>query len=417
MICNNLLDIPKKIKFGYYSVGNLEFLSKLRAIQQDNKTKQGIKWHFNDAVFSSYDWTKEPEETLQELYGQRALRIRKNYDYVVLWYSGGADSHNVLQSFLQNKIHIDEIAVINYEEADNKSNAGYWTDEVKKTALIDINQLNKELPNTLIRYIDITRDLPLIYQNENRWNWIYEQNCSLSPNNYLRSFTRENDPHYKKIINSGKKMVFVWGCDKPRLIYKNNRYSIYFQDLLDSCVSTRTQILDRPWEHDELFYWSPDSVKILIKQAHTLIKFLRTAPLNHPDLVNIKKAKGKLMSSDLGRITRNNETYQLTRLGQSCIIYPWWPRYRFQQPKNLSLVLSARDSWFYRDNHNETTKIARTAFFNGIDKIYSIVGNKWLNKKLKNKPKKYWFDTNLLDRFQTGNGIVGCLSNAYSLES
>lgn len=416
MICSNLLNIPKKIKFGYYSVGNLEFLSKLEAIQQDNKTKEGIKWHFNDATFSSYDWTKEPEETLQELYGQRALRIRKNYDYVVLWYSGGADSHNVLMSFLQNKIHIDEIAVVNYGEADNKRNLGYWTDEVKITALIDINQLRKELPDTLIRYVDITRDLPLIYQGENRWNWIYEQNCSLSPNNYFRSFTRESDAHYKKIIDSGKSMVFIWGSDKPRLTYKDNRYGIYFQDLIDSCVSTRTQILDRAWEHDELFYWSPDSVKILIKQAHTLIKFLRTAPLNHPDLV---KLKGNSTGSDTGIITRNNETYQLTRLGQSSIIYPWWPRHRFQQPKTFlaSYVLTPRDGWFYRDNHNETTKLAKDAFFNGLEKIYSIVGDGWLNKKAKIKPKNYWFDTNLLDKFRTSSGIIGCLSKTYWLES
>jgi tripartite-type tricarboxylate transporter receptor subunit TctC len=88
----NLLDLPKKIKFGYYSVGGLDFISKIAAIEHDHRTQHGVKWHFVNEILESYDWTLEPTESLQELYRQRAQQIKEHYDYVVVWYSGGAEA-------------------------------------------------------------------------------------------------------------------------------------------------------------------------------------------------------------------------------------------------------------------------------------------------------------------------------------
>lgn len=409
----NLLDLPKKSKFGYYQVGDLDFVSKISAIEQDHRTNQGVKWNFCDEIFGSYDWTREPTESLQELYRMRAQQIRDNYDYVVIWYSGGADSHNVLNSFLQHGIHVDEIATTHYAEADRDGN-GYWTAEVEATALPDLQEIKKQFPETFINYADWTRYVPQIYQNESRHQWIYEHDGSVSPNNYLRGWIRELDPHYKRIIESGKRMVFVWGHDKPRIkLGQDGRYGVQFNDMINHVVSNRTQIVDRPWEHDELFYWTPGLVPLIIKQAHVLKRFLSSVQVPHPDLIATNDIKSNDYQ-DLGITVRNGIRYYLTRDGQASLIYPWWDR-RWQRSKPIvGGVISARDSWFFNTNHNEFTARARSSFFNGLDKIAQIAGKRWLKPQVSAR-MEYWFDLGLLDQYRASNGLVGCPSPTYWL--
>ena len=45
--------------------------------------------------------------------------------------------------------------------------------------------------------------------------------------------------------------------------------------MVDGCVRPRTQIINHPNEHDELFYWDPTSVDIVCKQGHILKNFFK----------------------------------------------------------------------------------------------------------------------------------------------
>ena len=90
----------KQDKFGFYQVGNFKTYSKFDASAVSEKTNQALKWNFNDEAYHSVDWEKEPPESLSELYRKRAQQLREKYDYLVLWFSGGADSTNILDSFL-----------------------------------------------------------------------------------------------------------------------------------------------------------------------------------------------------------------------------------------------------------------------------------------------------------------------------
>ena len=90
----------RQSKFGYYQVGELlTTFSKVEALGWSQRFNQPVQYRFNDLVFDSYNWTVEPAESLVQLYQRRAQQIREKYDYLVLFYSGGADSHNMLQSF------------------------------------------------------------------------------------------------------------------------------------------------------------------------------------------------------------------------------------------------------------------------------------------------------------------------------
>jgi hypothetical protein len=94
--------LQNKDQFGYYTIGNLKTYSKIEAIELHTKTGTHPQWHFNDEIFSMHDWRVEPTASLEELYAIRARQIRDKYDYIVLFFSGGADSENMLRTFLRN---------------------------------------------------------------------------------------------------------------------------------------------------------------------------------------------------------------------------------------------------------------------------------------------------------------------------
>jgi hypothetical protein len=89
---------------GYYSCGTQLFASKIEACIHGTKTKIPVKWHFNDETFDNYPWHIEPSESLDDLYDRRAREIREKYDYIVLAFSGGSDSNNILEAFIRQNL-------------------------------------------------------------------------------------------------------------------------------------------------------------------------------------------------------------------------------------------------------------------------------------------------------------------------
>ena len=107
-------------RLGYYVCDGQEFESKIVAGLHSNKVNKPVEWIFNDSVFGHFNWTVEPEESLDALYDRRARQLRERYDYIIISYSGGADSHNLLMSFVRQKLHVDEIIVNHTEKAGSK---------------------------------------------------------------------------------------------------------------------------------------------------------------------------------------------------------------------------------------------------------------------------------------------------------
>ena len=86
------------------------FFNKIECLQYASKIKNyKVSYHLFDSAYEALDWTAEPKSSLDELYKLRAWQIRDKYKYVVLAFSGGADSSNVLDTFIENNIPLDEI--------------------------------------------------------------------------------------------------------------------------------------------------------------------------------------------------------------------------------------------------------------------------------------------------------------------
>ena len=96
-------------ELGYYQVNNTKFTNKIQAILEAQKTLAEVTWDYYSNTFNQVEWNKEPQIDLDSLYRLRAQQIRNQYDYVIVMCSGGADSTNVIRSFLNNGIHVDEV--------------------------------------------------------------------------------------------------------------------------------------------------------------------------------------------------------------------------------------------------------------------------------------------------------------------
>lgn len=263
-----------KDKFGYYTVGDFKTYSKVEAIEFHKRTGTHPHWNFNELFFSCYNWTAEPTESLEELYARRARQIRDKYDHVVIFYSGGIDSQNIINTFIKNNIRIDEIATYTYRAADSDP-LSFFNSELVNVAYPQIKLWQESGVQFRHRDIDLSEvTFNIVNDKHYSTNRAYYSNYAFGNNNLARSYIREIVPDYQRLIEQGKKLVFVWGSEKPRIYKENNRFCIKFLDLIDGTVSNRTQIVNREWEYDELFYWAPEAVDIICKQGHILKRFI-----------------------------------------------------------------------------------------------------------------------------------------------
>lgn len=350
--------ISDKDKFGYYQVGEFKTYSKIEALETGFKKNIFPQWIFNNEIFSCYNWTRPSELSLRELYRRRAQQIREKYDYIVIWYSGGADSFNVLDSFLSNGIPVDEIAHCWSLQAD-RTYETYFNAEIKKVAIPNTEKIQQSHPNIKHRVIDQSESIANLMTGEMAFDWIYYSNNNLSPNALSRSYLRETIPDYKNLIDSGKKLAFVWGTDKPRVFWDSDQKKFYcrFQDFIDNILSPRTQILNRPWEHDEFFYWSPDCVDLIIKQCHEVVRVLNQGPDMEPWFSNINPNR-------YGFSPKFNK--HLTQHGIHMTLYPNWDISTFQWQKTRSSVFGDRDLWYFRD------RSLSQKFYSGVEKFKEL---------------------------------------------
>lgn len=382
---------PKK--FGYYRVGNLDVFSKIEALELSARLNQPISWHFNDEIFGQYNWTQEPTKSLIDHYQDRARQIRQQYDYIILFYSGGADSHNMLESFLHAGVEIDEVASFHSYDADG-SKTNFFNREVFETAipyvqnLKDTLRLKSHVPHRLINMGDII----VRFCNEINWlDYPYMFNSTMSINNVARSYLRKYIKDWADLIDQGKRVALVWGHDKPRTMHEKGRFFLNFMDIFDNCISTWTQQTQPEGWFDEMFYNTPDMPELTIKQAHTIKNFLSSCPESHPYLTETVSGLGHVVKH---RLDCSWKSLWLTQDALSMLIYPWFRPELYYESKSLDIIYSLRDTWFFQDK-----KIGEQ-YHNVVKGIISQFGESWLNeiperrtRSTRNfRSKRYWLE-------------------------
>lgn len=335
---NNSLD-----RLGYYLVGDQKFHNKTLALIHSKKTNIEPVWIFNNDIYGSIDWTVPVTEDLTSIYRRRALQLRERYDYLILYFSGGADSTNILHAFIDNDIFIDQIVMQipdpvkpRLNDVDH-SNANIYS-EIKYSAGPHLEKcMNIINPATKITYQDFSR---LVFETLEQDDWleIVPMCTNITIAGLGRQLSQTKELYLSRMLGQNKKVAQILGIDKPLVHYDGFQYYAYFLDLnATHCPSVNSvyansredAIIDSNYT-TEYFYWSPDMPEIVVKQAQEIKKHCEVNPV----------AKRYWSQGQTNHI-------QFFRSIMHPIIYPAHVQPGFQTEKSESKIVRKQDQWFW----------------------------------------------------------------------
>lgn len=380
--------LPQQKKLGYYRVGNQEFFSKIDACVAGTKQNIHPTWHFNDSVWNGLDWTVEPEVNILDLYRARARQLREQYDYILIYYSGGSDSQTVVEAFIDAGCHIDEIVTVWNRAHDTGFIASpSVTDprnieaEFELTVRPGLEWIRNVSPKTKITYQDVSNDILEYLTKYDGEEWLGQITEHLNPQN-LGRFSAPKTLHQRLLLDRGKKTALIYGADKPKICIKDGKYCVYFVDVLANNFKGVSINHDYNNMTPEFFFWTPDLPEIVVKQAHILRKWFNANP-----------ALKSILTWPNFSWTHRTTYETIVR----SIIYPRWNLSRFQVDKPHFVVYSEWDNWFFK---HFSDSYVYWNWKKGVDHVLSNVDSKYLS---------YTFD-------KTFNGFVGMINGHFCLE-
>lgn len=386
MLNNKIID-----RFGFYIVDSKPYDNKVEALIEATKTNSGVYWNFNDHILTKYNWLTPPSLSLKEVYKQRALQLREKYDYIVLNYSGGSDSQNVLHAFLDNKIKIDEILVrwprertkdiytpTEFGSADN------YLSEWDLTLLPDLKWLAANHPEIHIEFYDFSIEVEDFFKSDLADNDPWFANTTglqLSPSHAVR--WRTSMDRYKKMFHDkGIRGCQLWGIDKPRMCYTNNEFFVFYLDSIAGAV-IHFDAYDDMYSACELFYWTPDMPEVVKVQTHIIMDFFKKNRGLLP-IIAPHAAKSYTLRNAYETIVRS-------------IIYPYWEFTRFQAAKPSSLYYCELDSWMYNKANRDDKVLAAWRY--SIDYVKQNVDEKYI----------------MCDQYGKEDGLVGMITPYFKI--
>jgi hypothetical protein len=323
---------------GYWRVGDKKFLNKFESLLESKEKKLVVDYVYFDHIWENFDRSKLGQKQLKELYLERALQLRQKYDYLILYFSGGADSYNVLRTFLDNDIFLDEICVKWCESVFNSNTTIYKPNTNNQTAYNYLSEwdyaikpvletVSQKFPKIKIQIVDWFKDRKLIGSEEtfkkvNHWHDIEVTSLAVW------------SPSEKIMIEKGKTVGSIYGIDKPVVYFHQNHYYMVFSD----AAITMGTPNDINVFGTEYFYYSPSFPELAFEMANVVAKKFQTD----------KKLQDYLISSD----KRNNlsflqEAHQFQQKYLRNILYDNWTD-RFQTLKPIMPNRSDKHNWIYR---------------------------------------------------------------------
>ena len=270
-------------KLGYYVCDGQEFNSKINCAIYATKSNKPMSWVFNNDAFDRYDFSQEPSETLDALYDRRAREIREKYDYVVLSYSGGSDSHNILMSFYRQGLHIDEVISNWVFEASKKftiinslvDDAWNQNAEYELHTKDRLQWIYDHMPKTKVTLYDCSKQIYSYFNKAKEPTWVTDHVEPLNP----AATQRYNPLQIKDIRNRIDKedsIGFVVGVDKPLSLIVDKKMYLRLRDKTANIIPSSIYTSEYDNTTVEYFYWAPESCAMLAKQGHTMLKYLNT---------------------------------------------------------------------------------------------------------------------------------------------
>lgn len=320
----------------YYCSDGSKFDSKIEGLLYSREKDLPLNFYYYDDVYEKVNWKIEPPNSLQYYYLEQAKRIRDTYDYVVLCYSGGYDSTNILETFYYNNIKLDKIVTVGAFSQDSQKGVDEnHNGEIYHNVFPYINQLGLESITQVIDYTDYFENSKKLSILKYKTDWIHKTGGWFSPHNW---FWYELEQHIVPWEYKDKKVGIIFGKDKPGLFSSDLYYSgkigeqngFYFSDTPCTSYGNITK-----FDNCERinFYWDPNYTEILIKQLHVLKRFY-----------DIKKEYGYSLEKQIPTI--NNLTI-------NDLVYDLKYKIKFKSPKSKTNIMSLRDNYLENKKNSE----------------------------------------------------------------
>ncbi len=384
----------------YYTKKDKKYLNKFNIFfSEPNISSLDMVFHIPhiEDAFKQINLYEEPTDSLQELYLKRATQIRNDYDYVTLFYSGGADSHCILETFMLNNLFIDEIIIFDLVDTSTKLqiekedpekflylNAEGRGHEIEKSAI----PLAKYFIDTFSPHTKLTYFPKMQNEHLNFWKNLDKKQFSKNVYSNVAELVL-NRPLFRirdinafnsdwKKIKSNKKVVHLWGREKPAIRYDDKGFYFFFNDsLFHSTFDNETSLVrdDLPSTH-EYFFIHPNACKLFLKQAHILANKLP-----------------KSFFYDDKKTILDTRYYQDK---QSQLIYQFNIQIPYQGLKTTDLILDYRNN---PDKYPSLLKIAERTGVKGIQAWPSMI--------------KFFIENNTLDSVKNYDNFKSFIYNEF----
>ena len=255
-------------KFHYYDVGGKKFTRNVDAFRyltyMNNTHGANLKIRFFinfDFLInhSKYEWQKEPPKPLTYYMDKHLLLLRERYKNFFVWYSGGTDSHPMLQSFARLQVPAQvvwwrapeyaPIRVVEWDKLIFPDFITYMKEANKERHLFDYYIVDQCLPTekTIERFMN---DFSGTYEtHKNMWNF---------PGEYTNY--KGGRPQTSSLKESD---CTVGGYEKPWLIIRKGWWCHSLADFsITYCPDTQT---------DFIWFYITD----LVPELHIKLTWLR----------------------------------------------------------------------------------------------------------------------------------------------
>ena len=343
--------------------------------------------------WDSYDWLKEPEESWEQVLYEHALNLRIKYSYLRLWYTGGVDSQTILNTFIKNNIHLDEIAITRDSPIDRFDTIE--NGETNWVAIPFLKAHRKELARTKINIIDVGSKEYYNYYNNERF-FIENNNCYdyQIPTGMIAYGDIIPDK-----IKPQKNAANITGMEKPVIGLDEHGFYLYYIDSMHFWNS----------KHDpnsseaalENFYLEP---KVQSKQCHMVKNFCKQKQGDYLKTL----AKGERLSLLTTDAICRDPLYVPFSTGKRANLETaiCGPNFSLKPVKSLySQSLTPRT---FKDVFRENLTI------NSGSKILDINYKRWETTEqiVKSKLGSSWFN----NKENIRDGILGKISKKYYIE-
>lgn len=364
----------KKIKDCFNKVEALLEATRLRKINIDADVI--FMYYYN--LFKNIDYSSLGKIPIEILYKERAQQLRDKYDYLVLRYSGGSDSHNVLMTFLKNNIKLDAIYVNwpvsalgkglyipNNIDFSPRNELSEWDFVIKP----DLDWISKNYPEIEIHIDDWLAD---ITREQNVKDAMFEkQNHYHSPTSFYRM--QWFSDHEKKLANKGLSVGLIEGADKPNLIVLDNDPNVVKMHFVDWTLQHNVTYTGKGGEY---FYWTPDMPLLAIEMAYKNFLHYKHNPADRWLIEEKYKHQKEGVFDELAMASlKFNKKSDISKK----ILYPYWTFDRFQVVKDIKFLNGLHNGkpqdWVFWEHHETKLVIDKWnhhiySYLNGIDSVF-----------------------------------------------